>query len=70
MNEVMSNDEKPKHEPQLTQWHSSDNEEEVDAEKGKEEDDDKEEKEEEEDYLKVDLSSIRKDIKCPICLGA
>ncbi|KAI5386657.1 hypothetical protein KIW84_072980 [Lathyrus oleraceus] len=44
-------------------------EEETEEEEEEEEGEEEEEEEEVEEYLMVDLSSLRKEIECPICLG-
>ncbi|XP_050898078.1 putative E3 ubiquitin-protein ligase RING1a isoform X7 [Lathyrus oleraceus] len=72
-NEETKNEEKPEDEPELNQRLSSEHEEEADKEEAEEEEEGEEEEEEEEEveerYLMVDLSSLRKEIECPICLG-
>ncbi|XP_058733867.1 putative E3 ubiquitin-protein ligase RING1a [Vicia villosa] len=73
-NEVMNIEEKSKNESGLTQRQSSKNEEEVDEKEIEEVDEDEVDEEEEEVYflvmyLRLDSSSFRKDVECPICLG-
>ncbi|CAL5213318.1 unnamed protein product [Lathyrus oleraceus] len=72
-NEETKNEEKPEDEPELNQRLSSEHEEEADKEEAEEEEEGEEEEEEEEEveerYLMVDLSSLGKEIECPICLG-